>query len=115
MKKRVLLGMSGGVDSSVSAVLLKEQGYEVIGATMELWQNERDVEQEKFCCSYSAVNDARRVCDMLEIPHYTMNCKDVFKKCVVNDFINCYKNAKTPNPCIAVSYTHLTLPTTQAV
>lgn len=100
MKKRVLLGMSGGVDSSVSAVLLKEQGYEVIGATMELWQNERDVEQEKSCCSYSAVNDARRVCDMLEIPHYTMNCKDVFKKCVVNDFINCYKNAKTPNPCI---------------
>ncbi len=100
MKKRVLLGMSGGVDSSVSAVLLKEKGYEVIGATMELWQEEEEKQQKKSCCSYSAVNDAKRVCDMLGIPHYVLNCKEEFKTHVVVDFINCYHCAKTPNPCV---------------
>lgn len=97
MKKKVLIGMSGGVDSSVSAVLLKEQGYDVIGATMELWQNKSE---EKSCCSNNAVNDAKKVCTKLEIPHYVLNCKDEFKKCVVDDFVNCYNNAKTPNPCV---------------
>ncbi len=100
MKKRVLLGMSGGVDSSVSAILLQEAGYDVIGATMRLWESDNEEEQEGGCCSFSAVYDAKRVCDKLGIPHYTINFKDQFKKCVVNDFINCYKNAKTPNPCI---------------
>ena len=76
MKKRVLLGMSGGVDSSVSAILLKEKGYEVIGATMELWQEELESNSEKTCCSYSAINDAKRVCDMLDIPHYVLNSKE---------------------------------------
>lgn len=97
MKKKVLIGMSGGVDSSVSAVLLKEQGYDVIGATMELWQNKSE---EKTCCSNNAVNDAKRVCDKLDIPHYVLNCEKEFKKCVVDDFVNCYNNAKTPNPCV---------------
>lgn len=97
MKRRVLLGMSGGVDSSVSAVLLKEKGYEVIGATMELWQEE---DNDKSCCSFTAVNDAKRVCDRIDIPHYVLNCKQEFKTCVVDDFINCYNNAKTPNPCV---------------
>lgn len=100
MKKRVLLGMSGGVDSSVSAILLKEKGYEVIGATMELWQEELESSSEKTCCSYTAINDAKRVCDMLDIPHYVLNCKEEFKKHVVDDFINCYDCAKTPNPCV---------------
>lgn len=97
MKKKVLIGMSGGVDSSVSAVLLKGQGYDVIGATMKLWQNKSE---EKTCCSNNAVNDAKRVCDKLDIPHCVLNCEKEFKKCVVEDFVNCYNNAKTPNPCV---------------
>lgn len=97
--KKVLLGMSGGVDSSVSAILLKEAGYEVIGATMELWQDEQNGE-ESSCCFLNNVYDAKRVCDMLDIPHYTLNYKKEFKEHVINDFIECYKCAKTPNPCI---------------
>lgn len=100
MKKRVLLGMSGGVDSSVSAIILKEQGYEVIGATMKLWEDKNNSEVESGCCSFSAVNDAKRVCDQLGIPHYTLNCEDEFKTHVIDNFINCYKNAGTPNPCV---------------
>lgn len=96
MKKRVLLGMSGGVDSSVSAILLKEQDYEVIGITMKLFEGEI----EGSCCNISSTMDAKRVCDYLQIPHYTLNFKDEFKKYVIDDFINCYANCKTPNPCI---------------
>lgn len=96
MKKRVLLGMSGGVDSSVSAILLKEQGYEVIGITMKLF----DGEIEGSCCSSSSALDAKRVCDYLQIPHYTLNFKEEFNKYVIQDFINCYSNCRTPNPCI---------------
>lgn len=96
MKKRILLGMSGGVDSSVSAILLKEQGYEVIGITMKLFEGEI----EGSCCNISSTMDAKRVCDYLQIPHYTLNFKDEFKKYVIDDFINCYANCKTPNPCI---------------
>lgn len=96
MKKRILLGMSGGVDSSVSAIPLKEQGYEVIGITMKLFEGEI----EGSCCNISSTMDAKRVCDYLQIPHYTLNFKDEFKKYVIDDFINCYANCKTPNPCI---------------
>ena len=88
--------MSGGVDSSVSAILLKEQGYEVIGITMKLFEGEL----EGSCCSLSSSLDAKKVCDYLEIPHYTLNFKEDFDKYVIQDFINCYKNCKTPNPCI---------------
>lgn len=90
MKKKVLLGMSGGVDSSVSAILLKEQGYEVIGATMQLLP----------CENNTAVKDAKRVCEQLEIAHYTFDCQEEFKTRVIDNFINCYKNAQTPNPCV---------------
>ena len=93
MKKRVLLGMSGGVDSSVSAIILKEQGYEVIGATMKLWEDKNNPEVESGCCSFSAVNDAKRVCDQLGIPHYTLNCEDEFKTHVIDNFIAFYRKA----------------------
>lgn len=88
--------MSGGVDSSVSAILLKEQGYDVIGITMKLFEGEI----EGSCCNISSTMDAKRVCDYLGIPHYTLNFKEEFKKYVIDDFINCYTNCRTPNPCI---------------
>lgn len=95
--KRVLLGMSGGVDSSVSAVLLQKQGYEVIGCTMRLWESE---EEKNSCCEKEAISDAKKVCDKLGIPHYTINCKQTFKEKVVDSFVKEYQEARTPNPCI---------------
>ena len=91
--KKVLLGMSGGVDSSVSALLLKENGYDVVGATMELFAG-------SSCCNINTYIDAKNVCTQIGIPHFTFNYKDEFKKYVIDDFINCYANCKTPNPCI---------------
>ncbi len=91
--KKVLLGMSGGVDSSVSALLLKEKGYDVVGATMELFAG-------SSCCNINTYMDAKNVCNQIGIPHFTFNYKDEFKKYVIDDFINCYANCKTPNPCI---------------
>lgn len=102
MKKRVVVGMSGGVDSSVAAWLLKEQGYEVIGVTMQIWQSEEQalMENEGGCCGLSAVEDARRVAAALDIPYYVMNFKDVFHDKVIAPFISAYRAGKTPNPCI---------------
>lgn len=103
MGKRVAVGMSGGVDSSVAAYLLKEQGYEVIGVTMQIWQDEKpDVMAENGgCCGLSAVDDAKRVADRLGIPHYVLNFKKEFKEQVIDYFIDEYIHARTPNPCIA--------------
>ena len=84
--------MSGGVDSGVSALLLKEKGYEVIGTTMELYSEEENLHDTQI--------DAKDVCNQLGIPHYTFNYKEYFKKYVIQDFIKCYANCKTPNPCI---------------
>ena len=86
--KRVLLGMSGGVDSSVAAILLKEQGYEVVGLTMKLLNKEFSDE------------DAKNVCKSLDIEHYTVDYTEEFNEKVIKDFCRCYANCKTPNPCI---------------
>ena len=101
-KKKVIVGMSGGVDSSVAAMLLKKQGYDVIGVTMQIWQDEETAVQEENggCCGLSAVDDARRVADQLEIPYYVMNFKKEFKDWVMDDFVQEYFRGRTPNPCI---------------
>lgn len=102
-KKRVVVGMSGGVDSSVAAWLLKEQGYEVIGATMQIWpeQPEQELEEKGGCCGLSAVEDARRVAAMLDIPFYVLNFRAQFQENVIDYFVSEYLAGHTPNPCIA--------------
>lgn len=99
MNKRVLLGMSGGVDSSVAAILLQEQGYEVIGITMKLWED-KNKEIQSGCCSADAALDAKKVCGFLNIPHYTLDFQDEFQQFVIQDFICQYQCCRTPNPCI---------------
>lgn len=101
--KKVVVGMSGGVDSSVAAYLLKEQGYDVIGVTMQIWQEEDvcTVEENGGCCGLSAVEDARRVAAALGIPYYVMNFREEFQKNVIDYFTDSYVNGQTPNPCIA--------------
>ena len=103
MKQKVVVGMSGGVDSSVAAYLLKEQGYDVIGVTMQIWQDEDEFVQEENggCCGLSAVDDARRVAARLEIPYYVMNFKSEFKHKVMDYFVEEYLQGRTPNPCNA--------------
>ena len=103
MKKKVVVGMSGGVDSSVAAYLLKEQGYDVMGITMQIWQEEAEHVQEEQggCCGLDAVEDARAVAVKLGIPHYVLNFRDVFREKVMDYFIEEYLHGRTPNPCNA--------------
>lgn len=101
-KKKVVIGMSGGVDSSVAAWLLVQQGYEVIGVTMQIWQEDEETAQEEGgCCGLSAVDDARRVAWQLKIPYYVMNFRSEFKNKVMDYFVEEYLHGRTPNPCIA--------------
>ena len=102
-KGRVIVAMSGGVDSSVAALLLKEQGYEVIGVTMRLWTVERDdlPPLSKRCCSVEDVEDARRVCQTIGVPHYVLNFEREFQMHVVDYFCREYDRGRTPHPCLA--------------
>ena len=95
---RVVVGMSGGVDSSVAACLLKAQGYDVIGVTMQIWQDEDvcSVEENGGCCGLSAVEDARRVAAALDIPYYVMNFKNEFREHVIDYFTEEYLSGRTP-------------------
>ena len=101
MKKKVLVAMSGGVDSSVSAAILKDKGYEVVGVTMQVWDYSKSEGKEGFgtCCSSVDVQDAREVCRVLDIPFYVLNCEKIFKEKVIDPFVEDYLEGKTPIPC----------------
>ena len=101
MKKRALIAMSGGVDSSVAAYLMKERGFDCVGATMKLFSNgDIDISNEHACCSLEDVEDARSVAFGLGMPHYVFNFSDRFKEKVIDRFISAYERGETPNPCI---------------
>ena len=101
MAKKALIAMSGGVDSSVAAYLIKEMGYDSTGITLKLFDNDDIGEkQEKTCCSLDDIDDARNVCYKIGIPYYVYNFKDSFKENVISRFIKAYENGTTPNPCI---------------
>jgi tRNA-specific 2-thiouridylase len=99
-KQRVLLGMSGGVDSSVAGYLLREQGYEVIGVTMKVWPQDCISRAEDKCCGPQAVADARGVAHTLGFPHYVIDEADQFEELVINYFSSEYQAGRTPNPCV---------------
>lgn len=102
-KKKILVAMSGGVDSSLTAAILKHKGHEVIGATMKLWPKEQCGQDHnvKACCSLAGIEDARRIAWKLNIPHYVFDFHEEFKNEVIDYFCNEYANGFTPNPCIA--------------
>ncbi len=99
MPDRVLVAMSGGVDSSVAAALLHEQGYDVVGVTMKLFCHGEDL-PDRPCCSLDSVNDARRVCEQIGVPHYVLNLERGFAHDVVDDFVGEYSRGRTPIPCV---------------
>ncbi|MEO7039254.1 MAG: tRNA 2-thiouridine(34) synthase MnmA [Candidatus Elarobacter sp.] len=98
-RERVLVAMSGGVDSSVAAAMLVEQGYDVIGATMKLFCYGDEV-PDRPCCSLDSIDDARRVCESLGVPHYVLNMEDAFGRDVLQNFVDEYARGRTPIPCV---------------
>ena len=99
-RETIVVAMSGGVDSSAAAALLKEQGHDVIGITLQIWQESKNETKGAGCCSLGAVEDARRVASRLDIPFYVLNYRDPFQEKVIDPFIDAYKRGRTPNPCI---------------
>jgi tRNA-specific 2-thiouridylase len=100
-KGRIAVAMSGGVDSSMAAAVLKDRGFEVIGLTMHLWDHSPETEGTiRRCCSPEDIRDARRVADQIGIPHYVINLKAAFEREVIQYFIGEYLNGRTPNPCV---------------
>ena len=99
-KTRVIVGMSGGVDSSAAAALLLEQGFDVVGITLKLWPQDCLARAEDKCCGPQAVTDARSVCHRLGIPYYLIDEAEVFQKQVIGYFAEEYKAGRTPNPCV---------------
>ena len=103
MKDKVLVAMSGGVDSSVALLKIIEMGYEAIGVTMKLWEYRNvggNLQNDSNCCSIGAINNAKLVCDRLDVPHYTLDFTDIFQKTVVDNFADEYLKGRTPNPCV---------------
>ena len=97
---RILVAMSGGVDSSVAAALLVQQGYEVVGATMKTFCYSGNAGPSKTCCGLDGISDARRVSDTLGIPHYVFDVEEDFTRDVIDDFVSEYARGRTPNPCV---------------
>lgn len=102
MKKRVLLGMSGGIDSTVSAMLLLEQGYEVVGVTFRTFDSIKEscLAREKGCCSMESIMEAKHNAERMGFEHYIVDFRDIFKQCVIGNFIDEYMSGRTPNPCV---------------
>src|SRR5207248_5485079 len=100
MNGTVVAAMSGGVDSAVAAALLKEQGYDVIGITLQIWQEHAEEGKYGGCCSLGAVEDARRAASRIGIPHYVLNFRDLFANKVIDKFVSEYARGRTPNPCV---------------
>ena len=100
-KKIVILGMSGGVDSSVALFLLKEQGFEVLGVSLKFsfWENEKNKSKENTCCSEESIERAKRVCEKYGVSHFIIDASKEFKKAVIDYFLKTLKKGKTPNPC----------------
>ncbi|MCQ2959075.1 MAG: tRNA 2-thiouridine(34) synthase MnmA [Bacteroidales bacterium] len=96
-KQKIAVAMSGGIDSSITALLLQEQGFDIVGITLQLWDSG---EIQTGCCSSKSVDEARKFAEKIGVPHYVVDVKDEFKACVVRNFVDEYMNARTPNPCV---------------